>query len=159
MATLRNVKLDIPNLYPQFATLTFEVRFSPAEVQLDLDYYVHAALSERDAQRDPYIIWTNGSATRVQLTKDDDFIGYFPTQKISPNGQSRRSIRMSLQLSRTSSEGLVPIPRVNVAKAGKYDEGGNNPQEYFALVQVNSELAPATVFSNEVRTDVIRFGS
>ncbi|MBE9029326.1 hypothetical protein IQ266_06060 [filamentous cyanobacterium LEGE 11480] len=149
MATIENLKLSMNQMGNDpflNASLDFDVRFSDAEVRLGLNYYVHAKLFERDGWRDQYVMWQNGADSfQVQAMQKgeqdlaDDPVRAFWGKTITPNGQNR----MHVQLNRG-----FPMPEGQDHPSDR----GNHDLEFFAIVQVASELAPATMFSNQVNT-------
>lgn len=155
MAIIEQIQLNIEPMSPPFlnAVLTFNVRFSEAEVRLNLEYYIHAQLMERDSDRDHYTLWQNGpDAFTLQALKRgetdlaDDLIRPFWRETLRPDERRLKPVRI---------ERGFTLPD---GQDGDFDRAPE-AMEFFAIVQITSELSPATVFSNQVNMKLVGAGA
>lgn len=138
--------------------LTFDIDFTAFEVEHDLTVYVKAALYERDQATDKIFFWTNGSTSTVHSVKNDndrdEFVAWFPSKRLRPDGQGSFSYRERIDLNdpdlaerfRRADDPLPEPPFL----------GSERWEELRAVVHVYNELSPSTVQSNEHTTTDIR---
>lgn len=136
------------------AVLKFNVLFSDKEQELDCRYYVRAMLVEQDQVQDRYIIRTNGTrfAYRSVPHQDkDDFIGFFPLERLRPTGDS---VPVELQINFGHRGVRTRVERSADPEPRGPRLGGAGDEDLFAIVHVYSELDAATEYSGLIRADI-----
>ena len=121
----------------EFASLTVEVNFSQADINLGLPFLVQAYLYERDGGRDRFIARLNGGIIKSSNGNGDDYVGEIGRRTITPSNSP-----ISLDFHRIWDFGD--------------QEGGN--EEYYAVVAVTPRL-PRTasthvVYSKEIKANL-----
>jgi hypothetical protein len=142
MAYITNIQLTVSVIgggsVANKAEVKCTINFSNAEVAANQNYIVRAFLYEEDNSRDFFEMHPDGRMSRLSRGNKDDYVGYLPSIKCNPNGNSTVDITLSHEWTFQELDDIPP-----------------SMEKFFATVSVIPELAMGDWrFSPVVNIDV-----